>query len=99
MRMFAVGLTLAVMVDATLVRMVLVPAFMHLLAQCNWWAPKPLARFQERFAISDGHPVRKSRGRHRISKASTPVWAIERYTRGAPRLEAVAANCGLQLDG
>jgi uncharacterized membrane protein YdfJ with MMPL/SSD domain len=99
MRMFAVGLTLAVMVDATLVRMVLVPAFMHLLAQCNWWAPKPLARFQERFAISDGHRVRKSRGRHRISKASTPVWAIERYTRGAPRLEAVAANCGLQLDG
>ena len=45
MRMFAVGLTIAVLVDATLVRMVLVPAFMHVLGKRNWWAPKPLARW------------------------------------------------------
>ena len=37
-----VGLTLAVLVDATLVRMVLVPAFMHVLGRWNWWAPAPL---------------------------------------------------------
>lgn len=43
MRMFGLGLTLAVLVDATLVRTVLVPAFMHLLGRHNWWAPKPLA--------------------------------------------------------
>ncbi|MBS4727411.1 MMPL family transporter [Mycobacterium sp. SM1] len=43
MRMFGVGLTLAVLMDATLVRMLLVPAFMHVLGRANWWAPKPLA--------------------------------------------------------
>src|SRR6185312_5741589 len=37
MRMFGVGLTLAVLVDATLVRILLVPAFMHVLGRANWW--------------------------------------------------------------
>jgi RND superfamily putative drug exporter len=54
MRMFGVGLTLAVIVDATLVRMVLLPAFMHVLGTWCWWAPKRLARFHERFGISEG---------------------------------------------
>jgi RND superfamily putative drug exporter len=53
MRMFGVGLTLAVLVDATLVRMLLVPAFMHVLGRWNWWAPKPLARLHERIGISE----------------------------------------------
>ena len=56
MRMFGLGLTLAVLVDATLVRMVLVPAFMHLLGTRNWWAPKPLVWLHERFGLSDDHP-------------------------------------------
>lgn len=53
MRMFGLGLTLAVLVDATLVRMLLVPAFMHLMGQWNWWAPAPLARLHERIGISE----------------------------------------------
>jgi RND superfamily putative drug exporter len=53
MRMFGVGLTLAVLVDATLVRMVLVPAFMHVLGRAIWWAPEPLARLRARFGISE----------------------------------------------
>jgi uncharacterized membrane protein YdfJ with MMPL/SSD domain len=53
MRMFGVGLTLAVLADATLVRMVLVPAFMHVLGRWIWWAPKPLAAVHERFGISE----------------------------------------------
>ncbi|HKP40459.1 MMPL family transporter [Mycobacterium sp.] len=53
MRMFGVGLTLAVLVDATLVRMLLVPAFMHVLGRWNWWAPKPLARLHERIGINE----------------------------------------------
>ena len=60
MRMFGLGLTLAVLVDATLVRMVLVPAFIHLLGTWNWWAPKPLVWLHERFGLSDDHPDRKS---------------------------------------
>ncbi|MBS1693362.1 MAG: MMPL family transporter [Actinobacteria bacterium] len=53
MRMFGVGLTLAVLVDATLVRMMLVPAFMHLMGRWNWWAPRPMARLHARLAIGE----------------------------------------------
>jgi putative drug exporter of the RND superfamily len=55
MRMMGVGMTLAVLADATLVRMLLVPAFMHVLGRWNWWAPKPLARLHERIGISESH--------------------------------------------
>jgi putative drug exporter of the RND superfamily len=48
MRMFGIGLTLAVLMDATLVRMLLVPAFMHVLGRANWWAPRPLTRPRRR---------------------------------------------------
>jgi RND superfamily putative drug exporter len=54
MRMFGLGLTLAVIADATLVRMVLVPAFMHVMGRWNWWAPKPLAWLHDRIGISEG---------------------------------------------
>ncbi|MET0700070.1 MAG: MMPL family transporter, partial [Mycobacterium sp.] len=53
MRMFGLGLTLAVLVDATLVRMVLVPAFMHVLGRWNWWAPKPLVWLHHKIGISE----------------------------------------------
>jgi RND superfamily putative drug exporter len=53
MRMFGLGLTLAVLMDATLVRMVLVPAFMHVLGRFNWWAPQPLVWLHERVGISE----------------------------------------------
>lgn len=46
-------MTLAVLADATLVRMLLVPAFMHVMGRWNWWAPKPLARLHDRFGISE----------------------------------------------
>ncbi|MGU3651914.1 MMPL family transporter [Mycolicibacterium sp. A43C] len=51
MRMFGLGLTLAVLMDATLVRMVLVPAFMQLMGRWNWWAPAPLARLHDRIGL------------------------------------------------
>ena len=57
MRMFGLGLTLAVLVDATLVRMVLVPAFMHVLGRGNWWAPAPLVRLHKLLGLNDGHSV------------------------------------------
>ena len=52
MRMFGLGLTLAVLMDATLVRMVLVPAFMQLMGRWNWWAPAPLARLHDRIGLN-----------------------------------------------
>ncbi|MBV9723472.1 MAG: MMPL family transporter [Mycobacterium sp.] len=62
MRMFGVGLTLAVLADATLVRMVLVPAFMHVLGQWSWWAPKPLVWLHERFGINESEAVLPTAG-------------------------------------
>ncbi len=59
MRLFGTGLTLAILMDATLVRMVLVPAFMRALGTWNWWAPAPLVRLHQRFGISESgaaHP-------------------------------------------
>ncbi|MEI6251643.1 MAG: MMPL family transporter [Mycobacteriaceae bacterium] len=53
MRLFGVGLTLAVLMDATLVRLVLVPAFMHVAGKWNWWAPRPLRVLHDKFGISE----------------------------------------------
>ncbi len=53
MCIFGAGVTLAVLMDATLVRMLLVPAFMRVLGPLNWWAPKPLARLYQRVGISE----------------------------------------------
>lgn len=46
-----VALAVIVVVDATLVRMLLVPALMTLMGKWNWWAPKPLLKFYEKFKI------------------------------------------------
>ncbi|MGZ6778738.1 MAG: MMPL family transporter, partial [Mycobacterium sp.] len=75
MRMFGVGLTLAVLVDATLVRMALVPAFMHVLGRWNWWAPKPLARLHDRIGLRESAddliPPAEKREREAVSVAET----------------------------
>ena len=60
MRMFGLGLTLAVLVDATLVRMVLLPASMHVLGRWNWWAPKPLVWLHDRIGLREGEKVSES---------------------------------------
>jgi RND superfamily putative drug exporter len=64
MRMFGLGLTLAILVDATLVRTVLVPAFIHLLGRWSWWAPAPLVWLHKHIGITHGEsgpPARKHR--------------------------------------
>ena len=53
MRMFGLGFTVAVLMDATLVRMLLVPAFMRVLGRANWWAPKPLVRLHDQFGFGE----------------------------------------------
>jgi putative drug exporter of the RND superfamily len=50
------GLALAVIVDATIVRSLLVPATMKLLGRWNWWAPAPLRSLHARFGLHEGMP-------------------------------------------
>jgi len=47
------GLTVAVLIDATVVRCLLVPATMTLLGRWNWWAPAPLKRLHERIGLKE----------------------------------------------
>ena len=52
-KQLGVGLALAVVVDATIVRSLLVPATMRLLGEWNWWAPAPLRRLHDRFGLAE----------------------------------------------
>ena len=60
MRMFGLGLALAVLADATLVRMVLVPAFMHVMGEWNWWAPKWMVLLHRRLGFNGEHAVART---------------------------------------
>ncbi|HTQ22172.1 MMPL family transporter [Mycobacterium sp.] len=53
-KMFGLGLAIAVLVDATIVRMLLLPALMRLLGRLNWWAPAPLTRLHQRIGLAEG---------------------------------------------
>jgi RND superfamily putative drug exporter len=53
MKQAGIGYAAAVLIDATLVRALLVPALMRLFGDWNWWAPAPLRRFQRRFGFSE----------------------------------------------
>jgi RND superfamily putative drug exporter len=52
-KLFGIGLTMAVIMDATVIRATLVPAFMRLAGRANWWAPGPLRRLHERWGIRE----------------------------------------------
>jgi RND superfamily putative drug exporter len=52
-KLFGIGLTLAVLVDAYIIRGTLVPAFMRLAGEVNWWAPGPLRRLHNRIGVSE----------------------------------------------
>jgi len=50
---FGIGTALAVLIDASIVRALLVPSLMELLGKWNWWAPAPLRRLHERIGIRE----------------------------------------------
>ena len=52
-QMFGLGTGLAILIDATLVRGVLLPASMRLLGRYAWWAPKPLRRLHDRVGVTE----------------------------------------------
>jgi RND superfamily putative drug exporter len=52
-KLMGVGMIIALVVDATIIRVLLVPATMRLLGPVTWWAPRPLRRFYARYGIKD----------------------------------------------
>jgi RND superfamily putative drug exporter len=71
------ALAIAVVVDATLVRCLLVPATMTLLGEANWWAPRPLRRLHARFGMSDlPMPVPRRPPRHRAAGSESELRVV-----------------------
>jgi trehalose monomycolate/heme transporter len=56
-KLIGVAMILAILVDATVVRALLVPATMRLLGRANWWAPASLRTVHERFGFSESEAV------------------------------------------
>ncbi|MBO0815976.1 MAG: MMPL family transporter, partial [Actinobacteria bacterium] len=52
-KLLGVGMIIALLADATLIRVLLVPATMRLLGRANWWAPGPLGRLYARYGIRE----------------------------------------------
>jgi putative drug exporter of the RND superfamily len=52
-KIFGIGLSIAVLMDAFVIRATLVPAFMRIAGEANWWAPRWLRRIHDRIGISE----------------------------------------------
>ena len=65
-KLMGVGMIIALVVDATIIRVLLVPATMRLLGPVTWWAPRPLRRFYARYGI------REDSGRPGLPAAAAP---------------------------
>lgn len=61
-KMLGLGIALAVLMDAMVVRSLLVPAVMKLTGHATWWAPRPLRAFHQRFGLSEGESAPAASG-------------------------------------
>ena len=96
MRFVGVGMIIALLLDATVVRMLLVPAILKLLGEAAWWAPGPLRRLQQRAGLAEyaGEELFPtiSVGRHAApdsATARTPSTAVPRHA-SRPGVPAIA---------
>jgi uncharacterized membrane protein YdfJ with MMPL/SSD domain len=87
-KMLGVGMIVALILDATLVRMLLVPATLRLLGHASWWAPRPLARFYARYGIhEDDGPA--SGAVAESAPAPAPSRSVPSDTRAEPRSSTI----------
>ena len=73
LKLIGLGLAVAVLIDATIVRMVLVPATMELLGDRNWWLPKWLDRILPRVHVEGAHTLEEELAELEAESQSTPV--------------------------
>ncbi len=89
-KQLGVGLAIAVLVDATIVRTLLVPATMKLLGERNWWAPAPLRRFHQRFGL---HEAPTPTG-PTVGETDLDVFEAAAYVGSGVEVEIVGAGAG-----
>src|SRR5882757_3373469 len=87
-KLMGVGMIVALLVDATIIRVLLVPATMRLLGRANWWAPRPLRRLYARYGIKE---------EIQSERAGVPVLTASSST-GRPRVRTVALATVLMVD-
>ncbi len=73
LKLMGLGLAVAVLIDATVVRMVLVPATMELLGDWNWWLPKWLDRILPRVHVESAHTLDEELAELEAESQTTPV--------------------------
>ncbi|MFO7592408.1 MAG: MMPL family transporter, partial [Acidimicrobiia bacterium] len=89
--LFGLGLAVAVFLDATVVRLLLVPATMELLGDANWWMPRWLDRILPRVHVEGGHEEREHEECDRVPAPAAPrIPAIPAFSVPSPRHEEVS---------
>jgi RND superfamily putative drug exporter len=89
LKMLGLGLATAILIDAAVIRMVLVPAAMALLGDANWWLPSWLDRVLPRLTVDEPHAVDEPHTvdePHAVDEQGTPTSSdqpVERLTTGA----------------
>ncbi|MCX5369787.1 MMPL family transporter [Streptomyces sp. NBC_00015] len=84
-KMLGLGIALAVLMDAMVVRSLLVPAIMRLTGRATWWAPAPLRRFHRRFGLSEGESAPQA-------PAAAPEPAADESASDGPGRDKVDAH-------
>jgi hypothetical protein len=85
-KQLGVGLAIAVLVDATIVRTLLVPATMKMLGERNWWAPAPLRRLHQRFGLHEAPSTPDTTLRLILTDPAQEVEPMSRPSPSAPAL-------------
>ncbi|MFE2943929.1 MMPL family transporter [Streptomyces sp. NPDC059255] len=88
-KMLGLGVALAILMDAMVIRTLLVPAVLTLTGRATWWAPGPLRRLHARFGISEGgseHPAPV------VDATGGPDAAAARREEPAPAIGAVGGK-------
>jgi RND superfamily putative drug exporter len=88
MKMFGIGTALAIVIDATVIRGVVVPAFLRVAGDLNWWAPGPLKRLHARIGVSEapaGAPPVRDDETLRLPQVRTPEPDTIRLPAPPPR--------------
>jgi RND superfamily putative drug exporter len=78
-----IGMAIAVILDATVVRMLLVPATMKLMGRWNWWAPPAMRRLHQRFGLLEELPAAAAPGRGRPGGAEPEERVSPQPARGS----------------
>ena len=84
-QLFGLGTGLAILIDATLVRGVLVPAFMAVVGERSWWSPAPLRRLHARVGLEEAPVLAVPAPRHDISVADASASAGAHALDGSRR--------------